>query len=656
MGADAVPVPGAGVLASVIVPCRGQLRYTRHCIAALARHTRPPWELIVVDDGSDDTTPDYLAGVADAAAFPVVVVRHEPPRGFPAACNAGLAAATGDLLVLLNNDAVVTDAWLDQLEALTHADPRIGLVGPMSNYARPPQLVPEVPYADLDGMHRFARRWRAEHRGQWFTAAMLSGFCLLLTRAARDVVGGLDEGFGPGFCDDDDLCLRARRAGLDLAVAHDLFVHHYGSRTIDAVVPDPEDLLRRNRERFVAKWGDDAPAARPVALSSRAGGPNAAAAEAPVIRPGDPGRPTVSLTMIVRDEQRNLPECLASARGLFDELIVVDTGSADRTAVIARSFGAHVTEFPWVDDFAAARNAALERATGDYACWLDADDRIPPVQQPKFRALLAGLRRGDEAAYVIRCACDPDERGGGATVVDHVRLFPRRGDVRWDYRVHEQILPALRRAGVPVRWTDLTVRHVGYADAVTRRRKLDRDRRLLELERAARPGDPFVRFNLGFIAVELEDWAAALPHLERSLAGSAPDDSIARKLHALIARAHQGLGDGDAALLACDRGLAAVPDDAELLFRRAVLHAHAGALDAAEADWRRVLELRPPERFSSVDVGIYGHLTRRNLARLAERRGDHAEARRHWEAVRLECPGDPEADDALGVDESRREK
>ena len=92
-------------------------------------------------------------------------------------------------------------------------------------------MVEDVPYRDLDEMHAFARRWRDEHRGRWFSAAKLSGFCVLMTRAVYEAIGGLDERFGLGFFDDDDLAERARRAGFELAVAHDLFVHHFGSRT-----------------------------------------------------------------------------------------------------------------------------------------------------------------------------------------------------------------------------------------------------------------------------------------------------------------------------------------------------------------------------------------------------------------------------------------
>ncbi len=108
---------------------------------------------------------------------------------------------------------------------------------------------------------------------------------------------------------------------------------------------------------------------------------------------------------------------------------------------------------------------------------------VEPHELEKLLAILQGLRAGDEAAYVVRCACDPSPDGtGGETVVDHVRLFPLRADVRWTYRVHEQILPALRQANVPVRWTDLTVRHTGYVDKSPRARKLERDIKILRCE------------------------------------------------------------------------------------------------------------------------------------------------------------------------------
>ncbi len=294
-------------LASVIIPCWNQLEFTRKCIPALFRQTGPNWELVVINNGSTDGTGDYLAGVQDVSPVPVTVIANTTNRGFPAAINQGLQCARGEYLVLLNNDVVVTDGWLDQLKALTlvaidgadasrsvpksksndrnytvsrpkrwpgvtvvhllpddesdeegasHEDSKIGLVGPMSNYAAPPQLVENVPYQDLDDMKSFAHRWRDEHRGKWFTVPKLSGFCLLMKRAVYDAIGGLDERFGLGLFDDDDLAERARRAGFELAVAHDLFVHHFGSRTFVGNGIDANKLLDENAARFSAKWGN----------------------------------------------------------------------------------------------------------------------------------------------------------------------------------------------------------------------------------------------------------------------------------------------------------------------------------------------------------------------------------------------------------------
>jgi tetratricopeptide (TPR) repeat protein len=204
-------------------------------------------------------------------------------------------------------------------------------------------------------------------------------------------------------------------------------------------------------------------------------------------------------------------------------------------------------------------------------------------------------------------------------------------------------LPALRKARVPVRWTDLTVRHTGYVDVALRARKLERDIRLLRVDLEDHPNDPFILFNLGAIAVERRDGHEALGYLERSLAGSVPTDSIVRKLFALIARSHQMLGDTREALRACARGLELDPDDAELWFRKAVVHRHRGESAQADQSWRRILSLHRPNEFCSLDQGIFGHLTLRNLAALAAERGDQADVERLWQQVLAECPGDREA-------------
>ena len=302
----------------------------------------------------------------------------------------------------------------------------------------------------------------------------------------------------------------------------------------------------------------------------------------PVIRPASRGEPAptgqrVSLCMIVKNEAANLPACLHSAADLVDELIVVDTGSTDITKELAKECGARVYDFKWVDDFAAARNESLRYATGDWIFWLDGDDRLDEENREKLRKLFASLR-DENVAYAMKCRCLPERQTGTATLVDHIRLFRNSRDIRWRYRVHEQILPAVRGAGGSVRTTDIVIEHTGYIDGALRRKKQQRDMRLLELDRAEHPDDPFILFNLGWSYEELRRPLEALPLLRRSLKLSHPADSIVRKLYTLIMECHRQLGQRNEALAACQEGRGYYPDDAQLLFQEGILRRDLGDL------------------------------------------------------------------------------
>jgi glycosyltransferase involved in cell wall biosynthesis len=246
--------------------------------------------------------------------------------------------------------------------------------------------------------------------------------------------------------------------------------------------------------------------------------------------------------MIVRNEEALLPACLASLADLMAEVIAVDTGSADRTREVAASFGARVFDFAWCDDFAAARNESLRHATGDWVLWLDADERLDDANRDRLQALLDALPSGP-AAYSMRQRSSAPG-GAAATVVDQVRLFRRDPAVGWEYRVHEQLLPSLRRAGYAVHGTDIVIEHAGYQDPALTRRKLRRNLRLLQLDQQERPADAFVLFNLGWAYLELGRDAEAIPFLQRSLQQSQPGDSIVPKLYALLAHAERRRGPG----------------------------------------------------------------------------------------------------------------
>lgn len=394
---------------------------------------------------------------------------------------------------------------------------------------------------------------------------------------------------------------------------------------------------------FRDKWGDDA--ARGYRLPD---GSPVDPDPAPVLVPAEArSRPWVSLTMIVKNEERNLPQCLESVAGLADEVVVVDTGSTDRTREVARSLGATVSEFPWVDHFAAARNAALDRATGEWIFWMDADDRLDADNRPKLAALFAELPPTN-AAYVLKCVCVADGPGGTSTAVDHVRVFRNDPRHRWKYRVHEQILPSLRATGADVRWSGVSVHHVGYVDAAVRRRKLDRDLRLLELERQEQPDDPFTLFNLGSVYHELGDLPAAVAALEGSLTGSHPRDSIVRKLYALLAQCHKKRGDRAKAVDTCRAGRVHYPDDAELLFVESNLLKESGDARGAESLLLRLVHGSEGAHFGSVDTGLRGHKARHNLGVLYSEQGRHAEAAAQWRAALTDEPSFVPAHVGLG--------
>jgi O-antigen biosynthesis protein len=123
--------------------------------------------------------------------------------------------------------------------------------------------------------------------------------------------------------------------------------------------------------------------------------------------------PRLSLCMIVRDAAGTLPACLAGIRPWVDELVIVDTGSLDSTRQIARDHGARLFEFPWCDDFSAARNESLRHARGDWLFWIDADDTIDEVNGRKLRDLASGEHPHQVLGYVLQVHC-PGPRQHGA--------------------------------------------------------------------------------------------------------------------------------------------------------------------------------------------------------------------------------------------------
>lgn len=147
---------------------------------------------------------------------------------------------------------------------------------------------------------------------------------------------------------------------------------------------------------------------------------------------------TLALCMIVKNEEDVLARCLGSVRGVFDEIVVADTGSTDGSVRIAGQFGARVVHFPWRYDFAAARNFSFSQATSDYIMWLDADDVLAEPERRKLLALKAELD-GSVDAYYLRYDVTFDAGGAVTTYFYRERIVRREAGMRWVGAIHETI-------------------------------------------------------------------------------------------------------------------------------------------------------------------------------------------------------------------------
>jgi GT2 family glycosyltransferase len=246
--------PAKPVVSFVVVTCDG-LFFSRLCLESLlAARTAIPYEVIVVDNASADGTAEYLADVSSLDAR-VRVERSRRNTGFAAATNAGVAVASGDVIVLLNNDTIVPAGFLEHIVDRLQAT-EIGLLGAVTNRAGNEAQI-ETAYGTYGEFRTFARRYTQAHAREMFDIRTATMFCTAMRRDVWDDIGPLDEQFELGLFEDDDYAMRARQRGYRVVCAEDLFVHHFGQATIGHLGPTGRygRLFHANRSRWEAKWG-----------------------------------------------------------------------------------------------------------------------------------------------------------------------------------------------------------------------------------------------------------------------------------------------------------------------------------------------------------------------------------------------------------------
>jgi glycosyltransferase involved in cell wall biosynthesis len=706
-----------GKKVSIVILTFNELEYTKKCVESIRKRTPEPHEIIFVDNGSKDGTIKWLKKlIQEHPNFKLI--ENKENLGFAKGCNQGIEASSGEYILLLNNDVLVTEGWLSGMLECINSAPDIGVVGPMTNNISGLQKVVHADYGNTDHLEEYAKAFREKNRYRRIPARRIVGFCMLFRRELVEKIGLLDETFGSGNYEDDDLCLRASLEGYKNLIAGDVFLHHYGSRSFIGNRINYNSSLAANRKKFNEKWngleaqsplgkkalalkamqkadelnrrGQDDEAvnmliggiklfpndtgfyytlsemlvdlkkyedgldilnemppdsndtkrlawmgyckegmelyeeaqeyadralslnpAAPLALNLRGivaykkGDKSAAESFFKKAIEADPGygepytnlgvlkwaaeqkeeglnflekgfilSPTItdivtayysaitssgefsraeqvfqetkglspldrriafllidlfirqgknhaameniedamiafgvdegilkaaleirsrmgnkeieekakgesalSLCMIVKNEEEDLAKCLRSVEPVVDEMIVVDTGSTDRTKAIAEAFGAKVFEFEWQDSFAEARNYSISKASGQWILVMDADEAISPkdydelvrlVQKGKTNASAYSLTTRN---YVNRSNVEGWKENDGAYAVEEagigwlpsqkVRLFPNDKRIRFENPVHEFVEPSLNKARIGIKLGNIVIHHYG---------------------------------------------------------------------------------------------------------------------------------------------------------------------------------------------------
>ncbi len=346
--------------------------------------------------------------------------------------------------------------------------------------------------------------------------------------------------------------------------------------------------------------------------------------------------PKISLCMIVRDEAGFLGDCLASVRRVVDEIIVVDTGSTDSTPRIAADFGARVFSFEWNDDFSAARNHSIERASGDWILTLDADETIAPRDAGKIRALTRKggdghiftyrgySRESNDFRWVANDGSYAEGQGWDGWLEGRVvRMFRRDDRIRFEGAVHETVDRSIASIGGLLYETDVIIHHFHEKKGKEKLREKQLDYlRLCEKNLEKFPGDAKTHFDMGLIyRFVLDDIRKSISHHEQAVRFD-PDFDEARMA---LAFSYHTEGDSKAAARELSALLEQNPKYAPALLLCGIILERRGRIDRAIECYERVTGLNP----NLIDARL-------NLGTLWLKKGDTTRARSEWEiALRL---------------------
>jgi len=343
---------------------------------------------------------------------------------------------------------------------------------------------------------------------------------------------------------------------------------------------------------------------------------------------------TISLCMIVKDEEQNLGRCLESSHAYVDEIIVVDTGSQDATPDIARRYGVKVIHFPWQNDFSQARNESLKHASKEWVIILDADEELPLETAQNLRKL-ALTPDVDAWTFTIISPVSSNEDSQRLRHLN-LRMFKNQKEYCFEGKIHEQVKSSILKANdsAVISHSNLEILHYGYIhDLKERRGKTLRNITILKEVLALNPGNSFDNFNLAVSYYTLGDLEKSQKHYEIALQSLDIDSVFAPALYRNYCLCLYEMGEYSQALELADKGLAYFPDYPDLYFLKGQVFWSLGMLLQVKASFLKCTTFKETRSEYISMEGVTTYLAFENLAEVYEREGHFKEAIYYTELV-----------------------
>lgn len=321
----------------------------------------------------------------------------------------------------------------------------------------------------------------------------------------------------------------------------------------------------------------------------------------------------LSLCMIVKNEELYLPRCLKSIAGVVDEIIVVDTGSTDRTVEIAVSMGAKVKNIEWKNNFSEARNTSLEMAAGEWIIFLDADEELAAESRQALRELIenTGWKAPGVEGYFVKIINYIGSEGRVETCPDLVfRIFRNRPHYRFQGAVHEQIASVILGKNPQAKYQsaeEIIIKHYGYLDEqVAGKDKIQRNLAIIEKELKEHPENFLLRYHYGVELFRARRYQEAAEEFTCAANHISPQAFLFPKLIRYLVVAHYSARQFEQALAAAEIGLKLFPQYPDLYYYSGLVHMEEKNYSRAYHAFLKAVSLPPPPTHYASFEGVRG--------------------------------------------------